>query len=507
MTVSDQRYYLFISYAHKDVAPVKKIKRELNKRGLETWFDEDDILGGRKWEEEIYRGVDHCAGLLVILSPHAVASAWVQKEWQRAQAQAKTIIPILIAPTSHNPLPDIQWVDFKQHDNDEKFLYATYDLISAVCATTDYPDCQAILESIQQRLGSGRIAEHLDEIRRSTASAEQWLNEIGAACAGQPGVWLVSGEGDNAQTSARLVGLALGVDIQDPQISLHAARTIGQCGNGPAVKDLAARLHAGQHVPQTLGAFYAIWESRADGIPNALLPNVWWRVKAAIAWRQFHTPAVWSVLGASIAAAGLGLIVTLYLEFPDPSNTFPLTRLGEALSNGIAYALFSGAGIALAAFLVPRVRILRQARYLVAALSGWLVVALTFIALNTLFYTRVPANWSTVTGLSFLLVLGFAASALITPGSWFRTALRMGLALAGVLAALSIPCTWSILPERLFYFGQDCQPKALLVSLLIVGTAFVPEILDQLTQRGSTFQRLRLRASRIIHQVVESVTP
>ena len=45
---------IFLSYGHDEYIDIaKRIRDDLRKRGHEVWFDEEKLLAGRKWEEEI----------------------------------------------------------------------------------------------------------------------------------------------------------------------------------------------------------------------------------------------------------------------------------------------------------------------------------------------------------------------------------------------------------------------------------------------------------------------
>jgi formylglycine-generating enzyme required for sulfatase activity len=89
---------LFISYARKDVEFAQKLNTDLQRHGIITWIDELGIRGGEDWPNRIATAIEGCKAMLVILSPHSVASRWVQRELAFADAKGKRVLPLLYKP-------------------------------------------------------------------------------------------------------------------------------------------------------------------------------------------------------------------------------------------------------------------------------------------------------------------------------------------------------------------------------------------------------------------------
>ncbi len=47
---------VFISYAHEDLEKVKDVYAGLKKRGLQVWFDKEDLKDGR-WKPQIMKAI------------------------------------------------------------------------------------------------------------------------------------------------------------------------------------------------------------------------------------------------------------------------------------------------------------------------------------------------------------------------------------------------------------------------------------------------------------------
>ncbi|MCF8533628.1 MAG: TIR domain-containing protein [Reyranella sp.] len=73
--------YLFVSYGREDIAPVRAVVECLKKNGIEYWLDDERLLVGQKWNDEIRTALDGAAGVLIFLSKSSVDRVgYVQKE-------------------------------------------------------------------------------------------------------------------------------------------------------------------------------------------------------------------------------------------------------------------------------------------------------------------------------------------------------------------------------------------------------------------------------------------
>ena len=85
---------IFVSYAHPNLAVVRKLVRFLQTAGLKTWFDRENLLAGQEWEKEIAHAIRSCSLFIVNLSSAAVDRRGVfQKEIRMALDVAMTIPP------------------------------------------------------------------------------------------------------------------------------------------------------------------------------------------------------------------------------------------------------------------------------------------------------------------------------------------------------------------------------------------------------------------------------
>lgn len=77
----DEVTSIFISYARADSPFVDRLKADLHRQGFAPWLDRRGLAGGQQWRRELQEAVERCQVLLVVLSPDAVASPYVQIEY------------------------------------------------------------------------------------------------------------------------------------------------------------------------------------------------------------------------------------------------------------------------------------------------------------------------------------------------------------------------------------------------------------------------------------------
>ena len=79
-----QHYSCFISYSSKDEALAKRLHADLQDKGVRCWFAPEDMKIGDKFRVRIDEAIRTYEKLLLLLSEHSVASAWVEKEVETA---------------------------------------------------------------------------------------------------------------------------------------------------------------------------------------------------------------------------------------------------------------------------------------------------------------------------------------------------------------------------------------------------------------------------------------
>ena len=88
--------HVFISYSHKDQEYATQLAQTLEMEGYTTWIDNRGIDYGAHWPHVIQEALDTCTAFIVVMSPNAFDSQWVQNELSRAQRKQKPILPLLL---------------------------------------------------------------------------------------------------------------------------------------------------------------------------------------------------------------------------------------------------------------------------------------------------------------------------------------------------------------------------------------------------------------------------
>lgn len=110
---------IFLSHASQDASFAQQLAADLRTRGWEVWIAPDSIRHGEQWVEAINRGLAESSVFLLVLSPHAVASKWVNRETNGAigleNQGALRLIPLDVRPLTHTPplWLTYQWVSFR----------------------------------------------------------------------------------------------------------------------------------------------------------------------------------------------------------------------------------------------------------------------------------------------------------------------------------------------------------------------------------------------------------
>ncbi|WP_263353336.1 toll/interleukin-1 receptor domain-containing protein [Acidicapsa acidisoli] len=124
---------VFLCHSKQDKDSVRKTRLQLLERGIQPWFDEEDLIGGVDWELEIRRAVKSSHAILVFLS----------NKWLRTAGFAHKEIKLALDVADHQPegsifiiplrldeceVPDRlrtwQWIDIFTDDGFEKLVKA-----------------------------------------------------------------------------------------------------------------------------------------------------------------------------------------------------------------------------------------------------------------------------------------------------------------------------------------------------------------------------------------------
>jgi hypothetical protein len=131
---------IFISYSREDAEFAQKLNADLHLHGVSTWIDEAGIRGGEDWPQRIASAIETCQVVLVILSPHSVASKWVRRELDFADAKGKWVLPLVYRSIALPSTFELRFGNIQRAD----FTRGSYDTNLA-----------SLLASIKTQLGPG----------------------------------------------------------------------------------------------------------------------------------------------------------------------------------------------------------------------------------------------------------------------------------------------------------------------------------------------------------------
>jgi pSer/pThr/pTyr-binding forkhead associated (FHA) protein len=102
---------IFLSYGHHDQSWCEELARYIRGIGFDLWYDEG-ITSGSVWLKTLEDELQARDIFLIVLSPEAWISPWVQRELQLALVTQKTIMPIVLRETAVGGfLLTIQWIN------------------------------------------------------------------------------------------------------------------------------------------------------------------------------------------------------------------------------------------------------------------------------------------------------------------------------------------------------------------------------------------------------------
>jgi glycine cleavage system H protein len=110
---------VFISHDSQDASFAHRLANDLQQLGVRVWIAPDSIRPGEGWVEAINRGLEESSHMVLVLTPAAANSAWVQKETDVAIALERAgrmeLIPLDVQPCRVPALwQSYQMVAFRQ---------------------------------------------------------------------------------------------------------------------------------------------------------------------------------------------------------------------------------------------------------------------------------------------------------------------------------------------------------------------------------------------------------
>ncbi len=105
--------HIFISYSKENIDFVRYLRALLENEGFAVWMDEAQLTPSARWWKDIEQNIDSCSAFVVVMSPEAYESDWVEREILRAENRKKPLYPVLLAGDPWSRLANIQFEDLR----------------------------------------------------------------------------------------------------------------------------------------------------------------------------------------------------------------------------------------------------------------------------------------------------------------------------------------------------------------------------------------------------------
>lgn len=103
--------HVFISYSHRaDSGYVGRLAAHFAAAGVEAWYDKE-IVHGDRWTRAIREKIDTCSVFVVVMTPDAEQSEWVDIEISQARQMNRPILPLLLEGHRFFTLANVQYAD------------------------------------------------------------------------------------------------------------------------------------------------------------------------------------------------------------------------------------------------------------------------------------------------------------------------------------------------------------------------------------------------------------
>lgn len=106
--------YIFISYSREDETFILHLASLLKDEGFTIWLDKERLDTGEIWSKELKEAITDCDAFIIVMSPDAEESKWVQNELRLAEKLKKPILPIHLRGEIWWSLSNIQVEDMKK---------------------------------------------------------------------------------------------------------------------------------------------------------------------------------------------------------------------------------------------------------------------------------------------------------------------------------------------------------------------------------------------------------
>ena len=104
---------VFLSHSHTDAPLATRVSEALQRKGLDVWDPDVDLLPGDNWAAKVARALEESQAMVVLLTPAAVNSSHVKREMEYALGEKRfsnRLIPVFVGDRASLSTHDIPWI-------------------------------------------------------------------------------------------------------------------------------------------------------------------------------------------------------------------------------------------------------------------------------------------------------------------------------------------------------------------------------------------------------------
>lgn len=108
--------HIFISYSTQNSSYAIRLAHKLREEGFDVWIDNSRLRSSENWWEKIVNALGNCAAVVVVMTPEARQSRWVQREVTLADNWRKPTFPMLLSGENWEIFVLTQYEDIRGGD-------------------------------------------------------------------------------------------------------------------------------------------------------------------------------------------------------------------------------------------------------------------------------------------------------------------------------------------------------------------------------------------------------
>ena len=166
---------VYISHSRQNTGVALRLGEELQKHGIQTWLDTNELASGHDWKRQIQRAVKAAQAFVFVLGPSGLRDEMQRLEWHQVadgeyyKDPSKAMIPVLIgSPEVPGFLADRQSLGID--DSSQSISAAAVKIVAALNHPASTVDAEKVKHGAHARKAffQGILQESMDLLKRSS---------------------------------------------------------------------------------------------------------------------------------------------------------------------------------------------------------------------------------------------------------------------------------------------------------------------------------------------------